>query len=148
MEGKWFVIVFMLASFLYRIYKKNNENQKDSHVNESDYQGNSSWGLNDLITQFEQKYGVNKDVSIHEQYNNRYEISTNDEEIPVEKLDVVNKEKYESETPNHHALPVDHDVVENKKCHYHVAKSFLENEEYDLEQMIISQTILDRPDFD
>ena len=153
MESKWFIILFMLASFLYRIYKKNKENKEDLPVNDSQNQSDNSWGFEDLISQFEQKYGV-EEVPVQEQFetssyqDDSYDMSSYDEEIPVEKPEELLDQNYSSETANHHAFKVEEEEeFEHNNYASTLDEDISEKGIPNLEQMIISQTILERPDF-
>lgn len=146
-------IIGAIAYFLFTIYKKNKESQQEVPINNSDNQENDSWGMDDLISQFEQKYGVEKE-SVQDAYNpdsyqsDSYDVTQYDEKIPVQEPEELNSPEYSSENADHHAFG----KGASKKSETGDYRNALEDDKRhlelpNLEQMIISKTILERPDY-
>jgi len=135
-----------LASFLYKLYKKNKEKQEEASEGERIEPSQKSWGVEDLLSQFEQKYGVQQDSEYdqtltNEAYDNEFEYSDFEKEIEEPVKTVSFDENYSSESANHHAFSPKQSVPISSEVEPD------ETDGIDLRQMIISNTILTRPEY-
>lgn len=145
MESKWFVIIFMLLSFLYRLYKKGQDNKSGEKISEPKPENTGSWGMEDLISQFEKKYGVENEenystVPSPSSQKDQYDYSEFKQGPEVLEPEKVEEEEYSVEKEDHHAL----------KAHFEegiLAKSETVPANFDLEQMVIGTVILNRPEY-
>jgi len=136
----------MLASFLYKAYKKNKEKQEESFDQKNAENPSSSWGMDDLIAEFQNKFGVETEPNFEVQNElepeesewGSYEVQ-NEEVIEQEPVD-----NYSSENADHHAF--EHDIEKQNTSAYQKKDDAIDLE-YDLKQMIISNTILTRPEY-
>lgn len=127
----WVIAIIMLISFVFNwLKKKRGDNEEIGEV-ETD----GTWGVNEIIQQFEEEFGAQK-AQPHKEPQFIYE------EEPVQEpvQEAVPERDYENES---------HSAFE------HVKKSHVEDVvseeqidvEYDLKQMIIHDTILNRPKY-
>ena len=146
MESKWFIIIAMLASFLYKLYKKNKEKQEESFEQNSTENPSSSWGMEDLISEFQNKYGVETEPN----FEGQNELEQEESEwgsYEVQNEEVIEQEpvvEYSSENADHHAFETD---IEKQNIEAYEKEDDVFDIEYDLRQMIISNTILTRPEY-
>jgi hypothetical protein len=142
----WIMALFMLVSFVFNALKKKRQKQKDeARENVEESPAPAGFGLQDLISQFEQKYSLETD-GVHDA--NRYE-----EEIEMDVVDATPEYKM-AEDPVNETLrkePVDQPVKKQKAKtsddpNFAIQATSTDSE-MDLKQMIISNTILNRPEY-
>jgi hypothetical protein len=142
----WIMALFMLMSFLYKAYKKRNKAQKEAgdSFDSNSSEEEASWGINDLISQFEETYSGQKEVLVDQRA----------QKSPMETPIIDSAENVISENDKYeHSYRGNKEELEKKANR--ATKKKLENEnapekldlKLDLKQMIISQTILERPNF-
>lgn len=138
----WVIALFMLISFVFNWLKKKRQQQSvDSEGFDGDesIDKGDSWGISDIIEQFEVEYngGQSKQSSdngfvtpVNELENDKSNPTVKDRAKEV----VVDDEVLKTVRPNAYKNQEGEDPEG-------------ENRNYDLKEMIISTTILNRPDF-
>lgn len=125
----WVIALIMLISFVFNWLKKKRQGSEEIEEVEAD----GSWGINDIIQQFEDEFGAQKT----EQYTEEPQVVFEEESVE----NVAPKRDYENES---------HSAFEHVKKSPVVKDEVLEEQidvEYDLRQMIIHDTILNRPKY-
>ena len=133
----WIWGLFLLVSFIFNLLKKKNKEVENQEEGSSKDGGSANLGLEELIRQFGEKYGA-----------------VTEEEVPI----VRDMENLKVEVSEEKEVPVSRyseniNVSENKREVNSVEKNGVTNieetqpEELDLKQMIISNTILKRPEY-
>ena len=143
MESKWFVIIFMVLSFVYRMYKKSKSGSDDSQEQEPSNSGNNAWGIGDLISQFETDYG--KDVGIEEEKIDLRETNNlvfDGPETVAESVDYFPTEK-----ASKNGRSFDENSIKEVEPSSPISEKMEASYESDLEQMVISSAILNRPEY-
>lgn len=144
-EGIWLYAVIGIASLLYKAWKKNQEKQGDTETSEKSSGAEVPFGLENLIQQFEEKYSQKVEPTPKKSESvksNKYD----DNKIPASSVKVE-----APDTPFLAEQNKQEEVLPEKKRVFHKdvnfeAETFLDSE-FDLKQMIISKTILDRPEY-
>lgn len=143
-EGIWLYAIIGIASLIYKAWKKNQEDKNNGSEPEENVSPKTSFGFEDLIQQFEEKYGVQKE---HESVDE----PKVDEVVPIVNEAIVSPKDdkmSESEIPDYNQVQKNKTKVAPASGGY--SDSFEEVEEdmeYDLKSMIIAKTILDRPQY-
>ena len=137
----WVIALFMIISFVFNWLKRKRQSEKsESFVNEEPSDEGSSWGIGDIIDQFEVEYGNKKSkLSGNEGFANTVDKSfKNDTLESFEVEDKIDEKNNVSDTKR-----VKVDIYSEKEIE-------LENEKdemYDLKEMVIHNAILNRPKF-
>jgi len=156
----WMMALFFLASFIWKAIKKKRKAEKEARESgENTEPETSSWGINDLISQFEEQYGgQQKKVNVVDNaYANESVEYFDANENTVERVNEFKADSPKSVTdPNYSEENASHSAFESasntKDKKEEVRDSYslkLEEEAYevDLKQMIIHNAILERPKF-
>lgn len=147
----WIAALFMLISFIFNAVKKKRQAEKEAlgGQEEESQSNDTSWGVSDLISQFEEKYGVeteplqneftSEEVILDEDYVSEYP-----REVP--KKQPVST--YSEETASHSDLKQEKKKKKSENESYAIKPEFSSSDlELDLRQMVISSTILERPEY-
>lgn len=157
-KGTWFYIVIAGASILYNMYKKNLKKKKEQPSNQAPVSGNNkegnSWGLDDLISEFQQEYGVEPEAEYaQEEPILQSQSARSSEEELSSKTEAHYSEKQNEKSPKF-VDNVDHTDMDVRKTQNaaFTTKKWKDptNEsmpEIDLRQMVIHATILNRPEY-
>lgn len=143
MESKWFVIIFMVLSFVYRMYKKSKSGSDDSQEQEPSNSGNNAWGIGDLISQFETDYG--KDVGIEEEkidFRDTNNLVFDSPETVAESVEYFPTEKASEKNRS-----FDENSKKEVEPNFPITEKMEASYEVDLEQIVISSAILNRPEY-
>ena len=150
----WIWVVFMVISFTYNAWKKKNKaRQEEGSVDENlDQKTNPvDFGLEDLISQFEAQYGGKKKDSKAEEIEKRVvnsEVKSYDSQrardFSESPLKSVKKQGVSNSFERKTKKKVDKNSEINRETSGHSNQEL----DVDLRQMIIAQTVLERPKFE
>ena len=147
----WIAALFMLISFIFNAIKKKRKAEKEALEGQEGEPQNSeiSWGVEDLISQFEQKYGVETEekrseyVPQEEQYVENYTTEYIAEDVVVKPTN-----NYAEETDSHSAFTRDKDTRLSDDSSYQADTEMGGSDlDLDLRNLVISRTILERPQY-
>ncbi len=147
---KWIYIVGGIAYFLYNWYKKNQEREQEKILNNNSEKEENSWGINDPISQFEEKYGVETaDVSLEnaavEKVVSNNDYSDYEKEISEEK--VRQNDSFSEENVDHHAFDRNQEKKKASNQKNYTIEILQPENEFDLESMVIGSVVLNRPEY-
>lgn len=147
----WIAALFMLVSFIFNAIKKKRQAEKEALGGQENepQSSESSWGVNDLISQFEEKYGVEtepsknqfvaEEIELEEEYSSEYLA----EDLKTEPVSA-----YSVENATHSDFKRETKVKASDDEAYAKESSTQSLDlELDLRQMVISSTILERPEY-
>ncbi len=144
----WIWAVFLLISLVYNAWKKKTKKERESNNSLPEGKETGSFGLEDLISQFEDQYGKESADSVPKQ------METVPEAIvpPVVVSEKPLKEPIVEVKRSVKSVPTPKAKASSKDKLYSLSngnrEELDENEVVlDLRQMIISQTILERPNY-
>ncbi len=147
----WIAALFMLISFVFNAIKKKRKAEKEALEGQQEEVQNSdaSWGVGDLISQFEEKYGVETEAKQNEFVTGDMEVKEDYvSEYTAEEVDKQSYEGYSEESASHSGITRDKNVKLSDDVSYQTDSASEDSElELDLRQMVISSTILDRPQY-
>ena len=108
--------------------------------------------MEDLISQFEKKYGVEQEEPVTASNSqpwqkDQYDYSDLEQEPEVIENEKVEQEVYSSDKQDHHALKTNSEKSESDGSYRIVTNTDNNSFNPDLEQMVISSVILNRPEF-
>jgi archaellum component FlaD/FlaE len=139
-EGVWLYAIIGIASLIYKVWKKGQESKKEKDDGQSSSSSNSSFGFDDLISQFEKKYNVQEEVSEKSTVTKNKAVKEQNMEIEKTAPPIANN--FEKETPYYSESLNTRTKAKNKNI-----IEIEEELEFDLEKMIVAKTILERPNF-
>jgi hypothetical protein len=143
MESKWFIIIAMILSFLYKKYK---ERQEMKEGVESESEKESMWNMEDFVAKLERQFNPNS--------GNETSTSTpKPHRAVVEVEPVFRKEEMMDSNPEYSEEFASHkaefqskkEILDLKKEEESIETEIPYN--LDLEKMIVSQVILHRPEY-
>ena len=157
----WMMALFFLASFIWKAIKKKRKAEKEARESGENVEPKTaSWGINDLINQFEEQYGGKQQEKVNvvdNPYENEpvdyYESNEGDVEQVNEYIADTPKNvtdpNYSEEEASHSAFAYASNTQEKKVKERDSYSEKLEEEAYevDLKQMIIHNAILERPQY-
>ena len=147
----WIAALFMLVSFLFNAIKKKRKAEQDALEGQEIEPQNSesSWGVEDLISQFEQKYGVETEVKQSEFISQEEEyVEDYNSEYVADELDVKPTVNYVEETDSHSAIKREKDTKLSDDTSYQTdSETDALNVGLDLRNLVISRAILERPQY-
>ena len=137
----WIMAFFMLASFLFKALKKKWKSEKELDGNQEP-EANSSFGFNELLQQFEEKYTAPESEYID--YSEKGITRVDELSLNQAITDVnVSKATEVVELVDREINPVKVSV----NNHYDILDDEKQIDEINLEQMVIASAILDRPSY-
>jgi hypothetical protein len=147
----WIAALFMLVSFIFNAIKKKRKAEKEAlEGQEVEPQNpNTSWGVEDLISQFEQKYGVETEPK-HSGYHAPNDTEMEDDISDYEDEKVIQNPAANNteETNSHSAFTRDKNTKLSDDLSYQSdTETDVSKLNLDLRNLVISNTILERPKF-
>ncbi|MGB0390708.1 MAG: hypothetical protein ACPGRC_02655 [Salibacteraceae bacterium] len=149
-EGIWLYAIIGIASLIYKAWKKGQEDKKStSESSAEETSTGTSFGFEDLINQFEQKYGMQKDsVTEPQQINHETKVDYSFQEGRKEKETMTDQDVVDTAIENiPSGLSSAENTTDNSKVRDKNYKGISPQREVDLdlEDLIIAKTILERP---
>ena len=147
----WIMALFLLASYVYKAVKKKREQEKGVSEPSVEEEGSaeSSWGMDDLIQEFEDSYGSNK--SDKEPLIEQPELTTVADPSYNESSQRYKNPYGKEETvwdASKSALKQEKSTSVKTRSKSQVYEGVTVDEtDYDLREMVISKVILDRPEY-
>ncbi|MFT6802382.1 MAG: hypothetical protein ACJA2N_001568 [Salibacteraceae bacterium] len=146
-EGIWVYAAIGIASLLYKAWKKNQANTNETESPKQNDSGKTSFGFEELIQKFEQKYKAQTDYG-KEMQPEEVEVQ-NKEPISANFNTSLNSKKPAITEPIKAVQPkveVKKDYSGSKDRNFQIEVSE-DRPDLDLKQMIIANTILERPTY-
>lgn len=140
MESKWFIIIIALLSFLYRQYKKMNEKREESindSTNDSNNNQSAALGLDDLIAKFEKKFVTEEEIEVKPEGPFKV-VEETKPVVSASTIEISNAQREANEAYSND----DSKSSETKDSETRDSEMDL-----DLKQIIISQAIINRPEY-
>lgn len=151
----WIWVVFMIISFAYNAWKKKNKARQEEESYEEDSASSNNpvdFGLEDLISQFEEQYGGGKKEPKVEKVEKRVvqsEVKTHEPQRVRETAQPTSrfsKNEKAFKTPKNNPGKKS-DLTKKDKVERVNSDQNAANLDVDLRQMVIAQTVLERPKY-
>ena len=145
----WIMALFLLASYVYKAIKKKKERDKLVSENQDieENAGESSWGMEELISEFEQSYKASNSQDVFQEEVFEKE-PVNSDSAPIAEVEPQiekKKVKVDSYTESE-ANAYGNTKAKGKKSEPTVMSTDTEDD-FSLRDMVIGKVILDRPEY-